>query len=173
VNNVGSSIRQNLVDGDGGAQRRLNRLNLASALLCTQAVLPAMRHARFGRIVNITSRAVHGRDTRSAYSATKAGLAALTRTWALELASDGIAVNAVAPGMINTELFRRNNPPDSPDVYRLQRAIPLGRVGKPEEVAHAVAFFLDKNTTYVTGQTLFVCGGLSLGTIARGTHANE
>jgi 3-oxoacyl-[acyl-carrier protein] reductase len=164
VNNVGSSIRQNLVDSDGTSQRRLDRLNLGSALLCAQAVLPAMRQARFGRIVNITSRAVHGRETRSAYAATKAGLAALTRSWALELAPEGIAVNAVAPGMIDTELFRRNNPPDRPDVYRLQRAIPMGRIGQPEEVARAVAFFLDERTTYVTGQTLFVCGGLSLGT---------
>ena len=164
VNNVGSSFRENLRDGTGAAQRRLIRLNVASAVLCTQAVLPAMRKARFGRIVNLTSRAVHGRETRSAYSASKAGLAALTRTWALELAQDGIAVNAVAPGMIDTDLFRRNNPPNSPDVFRLQSAIPMGRIGEPEEVARAVLFFLDKGTTYITGQTLFVCGGLSLGT---------
>ncbi len=164
VNNVGTSFRENVRESTGATQRRLNRLNVASALLCTQAVLPAMRRARFGRIVNITSRAVHGRETRSAYAATKAGLAALTRTWALELAQAGIAVNAVAPGMINTSLFKRNNPPDSPDVFRLQSAIPMGRIGEPEEVARAVSFFLDKRTTYITGQTLFVCGGLSLGT---------
>jgi len=164
VNNVGSSFRENVKESTGATQRLLIRLNVASALLCTQAVLPAMRTARFGRIVNITSRAVHGRETRSAYSASKASLAALTKTWALELAQDGIAVNAVAPGMINTDLFRRNNPPDSPDVFRLQRAIPMGRVGEPDEVAGAVLFFLDQKTTYITGQTLFVCGGLSLGT---------
>ncbi|HZQ63576.1 MAG TPA: SDR family oxidoreductase [Casimicrobiaceae bacterium] len=164
VNNVGSSFRQNLAESDGTSQRRLDRLNLGSALLCLQAVLPAMRAARFGRVVNITSRAVHGRETRSAYAGTKAGLAALTRSWALELAHEGIAVNAVAPGMINTELFRRNNPPDRPDVYRLQQAIPMQRVGEPQEVARAVAFFLDASVTYITGQTLFVCGGLSLGT---------
>jgi 3-oxoacyl-[acyl-carrier protein] reductase len=164
VNNVGTSFRENVRESTGATQRRLNRLNVASALLCTQAVLPAMKKAGFGRIVNITSRAVHGRETRSAYAASKAGLAALTKTWALELAQDGIAVNAVAPGMINTSLFRRNNPPDSPDVSRLQSAIPMGRIGEPEEVARAVSFFLDKRTTYITGQTLFVCGGLSLGT---------
>jgi NAD(P)-dependent dehydrogenase (short-subunit alcohol dehydrogenase family) len=164
VNNVGTSFRQNLGESTGESQQRLNRLNMASALLCVQAVLPAMRAARFGRIVNITSRAVHGRDTRSAYAATKAGLAAMTRSWALELAHEGIAVNAVAPGMIDTELFRRNNPPDRPDVYRLQRAIPMQRIGEPREVARAVSFFLDPAVTYITGQTLFVCGGLSLGT---------
>jgi NAD(P)-dependent dehydrogenase (short-subunit alcohol dehydrogenase family) len=173
VNNVGSSFRENLRESTGATQRRLIRLNIASALLCTQAVLPAMRKARFGRIVNITSRAVHGRETRSAYSASKAGLGALTKTWALELAQDGIAVNAVAPGMINTDLFRRNNPPDSPDVFRLQSAIPMGRVGGPEEVARAVLFFLDKKTTYITGQTLFVCGGLSLGTYGGPAFTNE
>ncbi len=164
VNNVGTSFRQNLRESTGATQYRLNRLNIGSALICTQAVLPAMRKARFGRIVNITSRAVHGRETRSAYSGSKAGLSSLTRTWALELAHEGIAVNSVAPGMMNTELFRRNNPPDSPDVYRLQRAIPMGRLGEPEEIARAVLFFLDQKTTYITGQTLFVCGGLSLGT---------
>ena len=173
VNNVGSSYRENVKDSTGATQRRLNRLNVASALLCTQAVLPAMRAARFGRIVNITSRAVHGRETRSAYSGSKASLAALTRTWALELAPYGIAVNAVAPGMINTDLFRRNNPPDSPDVFRLQRAIPMGRIGEPEEVARAVSFFLDARTTYITGQTLFVCGGLSLGTYGATVFTKE
>lgn len=164
VNNVGSSYRENLSEGTGVTQRRLIRVNLASALLCTQAVLPAMQGARFGRIVNITSRAVNGRETRSAYSATKAGLAALTKTWALELAREGIAVNAVAPGMIDTALFRRNNPPDSPDVARLRRAIPMGRLGQPQDVARAVSFLLHQDTTYITGQTIFVCGGLSLGT---------
>ncbi len=173
VNNVGSSFRENLRESTGATQRRLNRLNIASALLCTQAVLPAMRKARFGRIVNITSRAVHGRETRSAYSASKASLAALTKTWALELAQDGIDVNAVAPGMIYTDLFRRNNPPDSPDVFGLQRAIPMGCIGEPEEVARAVLFFLDKKTTYITGQTLFVCGGLSLGTYGGPALINE
>lgn len=166
VNCVGSSFRENLSEGNGDKQRRLIRLNLASALMATQSVLPAMRKARFGRIVNITSRAVNGRETRSAYAATKAGLAAITRSWALELAQDGIAVNAVGPGMINTELFRRNNPPESRDVYRLKDAIPMRRVAEPDEVARTVLYFLDENITYVTGQTVFVCGGLSLGTYA-------
>jgi NAD(P)-dependent dehydrogenase (short-subunit alcohol dehydrogenase family) len=164
VNNVGSSRRENVVESDGGTQRWLNRLNLGSVLLCIQAVLPAMRAAGFGRVVNITSRAVFGRETRSAYAATKSALAALTRAWAVEMAGDGITVNAVGPGMIDTELFRRNNPHNSPDVTRLRQAVPMQRLGRPEEVAQAVAFFLDDRSSYVTGQTLFVCGGLSLGT---------
>lgn len=173
VNCVGSSFRENLRDGNGDKQRRLIRLNIASALLSTQAVLPAMRKARFGRIVNITSRAVNGRETRSAYAATKAGLAAITRSWALELAPEGIAVNAVGPGMINTELFRRNNPPESRDVYRLKDAIPMGRIAEPDEVARTVLYFLDEKVTYVTGQTVFVCGGLSLGTYGRSTRVSQ
>lgn len=166
VNCVGSSFRENLSEGNGEKQRRLIRLNLSSALVATQSVLPTMRAARFGRIVNITSRAVNGRETRSAYAATKAGLAAINRTWALELAADGIAVNAVGPGMINTELLRRNNPPGSRDVYRLKDAIPMHRVAEPDEVAQTVLYFLDEKITYVTGQMVFVCGGLSMGTYA-------
>jgi 3-oxoacyl-[acyl-carrier protein] reductase len=165
VNNVGSSRRELVIDSTGETQRWLIRLNLGSALLCLQAVLPAMRRARFGRVVNITSRAVFGRETRSAYAATKAALASLTRSWAREHAGDGITCNAVGPGMINTELFRRNNPPDAPDVTRLTQGVPMRRLGEPEEVAQAVAFFLDARSSYITGQTLFVCGGLSLGAL--------
>jgi 3-oxoacyl-[acyl-carrier protein] reductase len=166
VNCVGSSFRENLSEGNGDKQRRLIRLNIASALMATQSVLPAMRKAAFGRIVNITSRAVNGRETRSAYAATKAGLAAITRSWALELAHEGIAVNAVGPGMINTELLRKNNPPGSRDVFRLRDAIPMRRIAEPDEVARTVLCFLDEKVTYVTGQMVFVCGGLSLGTYA-------
>ena len=164
VNVVGTSFRENLIEGNGDKQRRLVRINLASALLATQSVLPAMRKTRFGRIVNITSRGANGRETRSAYAATKAALAAMSKSWALELAQDGIAVNVVGPGMIDTELLRRNNPPGSHDVYRLRDAIPMGRIAKPDEVARTILCFLDENLTYVTGQTVYVCGGLSLGT---------
>lgn len=162
VNNVGSSHREFVRDGTGRTESNLVRLNLACAAACAQAALPAMRQAREGRIVNLISRAVYGRDTRSVYSATKSALAAMTRSWALELAADGITVNAVGPGMINTELFRRNNPPDAPDVSRLRDAIPMKRIGEPAEVAHAVSFLLHPMSTYITGQSLFVCGGLSV-----------
>jgi NAD(P)-dependent dehydrogenase (short-subunit alcohol dehydrogenase family) len=165
VNNVGSSRREWMHEATGETQRWLDRLNLGSALLCLQAVLPGMRAAGGGRVVNVTSRAVYGRETRSAYAATKAALASLTRSWARELAPDNIAVNAVGPGMIDTDLFRRNNPPDKPDVIRLREGVPMRRLGLPEEVAQAVAFFLEERTGYVTGQMLFVCGGLSLGAL--------
>ncbi|MGE0718165.1 MAG: SDR family NAD(P)-dependent oxidoreductase [Alphaproteobacteria bacterium] len=163
VNNVGSSQRENVVEGSPETQRWLSRLNIGSVLMAVQAALPAMKDAGFGRIVNLTSRAVHGRETRSAYAATKSAVASLTRGWAVELAPFGITVNAVGPGMIDTELFRRNNPHNAPDVTRLRQAVPMQRLGQPEEVAQAIAFFLDARTSYVTGQSLYVCGGLSLG----------
>jgi 3-oxoacyl-[acyl-carrier protein] reductase len=162
VNNVGSSQREFLRDGTGEVQRWLDRLNLASAVLCLQSALPAMKAVQFGRVVNITSRAALGRDNRSAYAATKGALAALTRVWAIELAADGITVNAVGPGMIDTELFRRNNPPDAPDVVALRDSVPMKRLGAPNEVAEVVAFFLGTGASYVTGQTIYACGGLSL-----------
>lgn len=162
VNNVGSSRREFLTSGGASTQLWLNRLNIASATMCLRAVLPGMRAAGFGRVVNITSRAALGRDNRSAYAATKGALAGLTRVWAVELAPLGITVNAVGPGMIDTELFRSNNPPDAPDVVRLRESVPMRRLGTPEDVARTVAFFLQEGTGYVTGQTVYVCGGLSL-----------
>jgi 3-oxoacyl-[acyl-carrier protein] reductase len=138
-------------------------LNLRSAMLCVQAVVPGMRRARFGRIVSISSRASLGKELRTAYSASKAALHGVTRTWALELAKDGITVNAVAPGSIDTELFRRANPPDDPRTHAIISAIPVGRIGTPDDVAGAVSFFLHRRSGFVTGQTMYVCGGLTVG----------
>ncbi len=138
-------------------------LNVGAALLCMQAVLPAMRRASAGRIVSVTSRVVLGKELRTAYSASKGALAAMTRTWALEFARDGITVNAVAPGPIGTEAFMMNNPPDAEQTKKIVEGVPVRRLGTPEDVAHAVAFFLDERSSFVTGQTLFVCGGLTVG----------
>jgi 3-oxoacyl-[acyl-carrier protein] reductase len=138
-------------------------LNLRCALQCVQAVLPAMKAARSGRIVNISSRSANGKELRTVYSATKAGLHGMTRTWALELAAHGITSNAVAPGPVATELYRRANPEDSPLTRATIQAIPMRRIGEPEDVAHAAAFLLDERSSFITGQVLFVCGGLSVG----------
>lgn len=138
-------------------------LNLRCPMLCAQALLPAMKAARFGRIVNISSRAALGKELRTVYAATKAGLHGITRTWALELAAHGITANAVGPGPIGTELFHRVNPPESPRTRAILDAIPVGALGKPEDVAHAVAFFLDDRAGFVTGQVLYVCGGMTVG----------
>lgn len=144
----------------------LTELHLGSAITLAQAALPAMRAAHFGRIVLIGSRGALGLATRSAYAATKAGMVGLARTWALELAPEGITVNVVAPGPIRgTEMFHDVVPADSERERKLAAAIPVQRLGTPEDVARAVAFFVDPAAGFVTGQVLYVCGGASVGTI--------
>jgi NAD(P)-dependent dehydrogenase (short-subunit alcohol dehydrogenase family) len=138
-------------------------VNLRAALQCVQACLPEMRKRETGRIVNIATRAILGRVKRTGYAAAKMGLVGFTRTWALELAPFGITVNAIAPGPIATEMFLTNMPPGSPEYERVLSGIPLRRMGKPEEVAATIAFFLSDAASFVTGQTLFVCGGGSIG----------
>ena len=145
----------------------LMQLHLSSALTLVQAALPGMRAAGFGRIVLISSRAALGLATRIAYSATKAGMIGMARTWALELAPDGITVNVVAPGPIReTEMFHDVIAADSPREEALAAAIPVKRLGAPDDVAGAVMFFASPASSFITGQTLFVCGGSSIGSIA-------
>jgi NAD(P)-dependent dehydrogenase (short-subunit alcohol dehydrogenase family) len=138
-------------------------VNIAAAIICVQAVLPAMKAAHFGRIVNIASRAALGKEERISYATSKAGLLGLTRTLALELASDDITVNAIGPGPIATELFQSANPPGATATQRILDSVPLGRIGKPEEVAHIVASLLDQRAGYTTGQVVYVCGGMTVG----------
>lgn len=164
VNNAGLNHVQKLGEIDLAAFDEVIAVNLRAAIQCAQAVLPAMLRARFGRIVNITSRALLGRATTSSYSAAKAGLVAITRSWALELADKNITVNAVGPGPTETEMWNKNNPPDSPTTRAHIARIPMGRMGRPEEIAGAVAYFMSEEASFTTGQHVFVCGGLSIGT---------
>ena len=138
-------------------------LNLRCALQCLQALLPGMREAGFGRVVNISSRAAIGKELRSVYAATKAGLQGFAKVWALELGQHGITANAVGPGPIRTALFDQANPPNSPRTQAIIEAIPLRRIGVPEDVANAVAFLLDARSGFVTGQVIYVCGGMTVG----------
>ncbi|QOZ52496.1 SDR family NAD(P)-dependent oxidoreductase [Bradyrhizobium sp. CCBAU 53338] len=144
----------------------LTDLHLSAPLILLQAFLPAMKAQRNGRVVLISSRALLGVPTRTAYAATKAGMVGMGRTWALELAQYGITVNMVAPGPIgSTDMFRALAPDGSEQANRIAKTIPVGRLGRPEDVANAVLFFVSGRSTYVTGQTLFVCGGASVGTL--------
>lgn len=140
-------------------------LHLKAPLILMQAFLPAMREACFGRIVNIATRAVLGRTHRSVYAATKSGMIGYTRTWALELGRHGITVNTVAPGPIATELFDASNPPGSATRENLTNMLAVKRLGTPDELARAVLFFLSADNGFITGQTLYVCGGSSLGSV--------
>jgi NAD(P)-dependent dehydrogenase (short-subunit alcohol dehydrogenase family) len=137
-------------------------VNVRAAMVLTQAFAPGMRAAGFGRIVNISSRAALGKTGRTAYSAAKAGLIGMTRTLCLELAASGITVNAIAPGPVATELFDRGHLPGGDKRQRVIDSIPVKRVGTPEDVARAVVFLLSPDSGYITGQTLFVCGGTSV-----------
>jgi NAD(P)-dependent dehydrogenase (short-subunit alcohol dehydrogenase family) len=163
VNNVGMVKPALLEDARLADFDAVMRLNVRVAVQCAQALLPGMRAAGFGRIVSIASRAALGKELRTAYSASKAALIGMTRSWALELAREGITVNVVAPGPIETELWRAANPPDSPRTAAIIAGIPARRLGDPAEIAHAVAFFLSAESGFVTGQTLYVCGGTSVG----------
>lgn len=138
-------------------------LNLKAVLLCAQACLPAMKEKGRGRIVNVGSRAALGKVGRGIYAASKAGLVGFTRTWAIELAPFGITVNCVAPGPTATEMFRKGNPPESPATKAIIASIPLKRMGTPEEMAAAVAYFLADDAGFTTGQVLYVDGGITVG----------
>ena len=163
VNNVGAVFANSLSDQTVEEFDNAVALNLRSAFLCAQALVPGMREAGFGRIVNIASRAALGKELRTAYSATKAGLQGMIRTWALEEGKQGITVNAVAPGPIATELFMNANPAESERTKAIVNSIPVGRMGTPDDVAHAAAFLLSTDAGFITGQTLYVCGGMTVG----------
>ncbi|MEM7385687.1 MAG: SDR family oxidoreductase [Verrucomicrobiota bacterium] len=138
-------------------------LNLRVAVQTSQMALPHMRAQKWGRIVNISSLVTVGVPHRSSYAAAKSGLISFTRSWALELAPYGITVNAIAPGPVETELFNTNNPPGSESRQRYIDNIPLGRTGKPSELGAVNAFFFSEEAGFVTGQTLYVDGGSSIG----------
>ena len=141
-------------------------LHLGCAIQLVQAALPAMKERRYGRVVLLSSRAALGLQTRTAYSATKAGMLGMARTWALELGPDGITVNVVAPGPIRTDMFYDVVEKNSEQEQRLAASVPVRRLGLAEDVARAVSFFADPENSFVTGQVLYVCGGTSVGSLS-------
>lgn len=163
VNNAGMVRPAAFEDTTQNDMRAVAALNTEVPLLVAQRLLPAMKAAQFGRIVNVSSRAALGKEQRTAYAASKAGLLGMTRTWALELARYGITVNAVGPGPIATELFMAANPPGAEKTKQILRSVPVGRMGQPTEVAHGVASLMDDRAGFITGQVLYICGGMTVG----------
>lgn len=151
VNNAGIGIVRGVDDLTEAEFDRTIAVNLKSAFLCTQAVLPAMRARRWGRIVNVSSGAARGAGGIGVhYNASKAGMEGLTRGYAARLVKEGITVNAVAPSLIETDMTRARRAEIVP-------RIPLGRMGYPEEVAQAVLMVI--GNPYMTGQTVQLNGG--------------
>lgn len=140
-------------------------LHLGCAIQLVQGALPAMRSQGFGRVILLSSRAALGLSTRTAYSATKAGMLGMARTWALELGPRGITVNVVAPGPIQTDMYYAVIEAGSEREKNLAASIPVRRVGRADDVTRAVMFFADPANSFVTGQTLYVCGGASVGSL--------
>jgi 3-oxoacyl-[acyl-carrier protein] reductase len=152
INNAGIALRRGIDDLTEADFDRTITVNLKSAFLCTQAVVPGMRQRGWGRIVNISSGAARGAGVIGAhYNASKAGMEGLTRGYAARLAQAGITVNAVAPSLIATDMST-SFPAD------VAKRIPVGRMGTPEEVAQAVIMVVAN--PYMTGQTVPVNGGV-------------
>jgi len=165
VNNAGLVKPALLEDVQDGDWDEVVNVNLKGTFFCTRAVLPFMKKVRYGKIINISSRASLGKEVRTVYGATKAALIGVTRTWALELAQCNINVNAIGPGPIATELFTAANPMDSPRTKAIMNGIPLKRIGQPEDVANLASFLASEEASFITGQVIFICGGLTVGLV--------
>jgi len=165
VNNVGLAKHETIDAVDLREFATIMDLNVRPALQLTQALVPGMRSARFGRIINVTSLVTRGFAFRASYAAAKAALESLTRTMAIEFAAQGITANAIAPGPTETELFRTNNPPGSEGEARYLSSVHMKRFAQPEEIAAAIAFLAGDKAGFITGQTLFIDGGASLGSL--------
>ncbi|MBD3665328.1 SDR family NAD(P)-dependent oxidoreductase [Sulfitobacter aestuariivivens] len=166
VNNAGVVRNTPVEDVSGEEFDLLQELHLFTAIQLAQAVIPNMKAQGFGRIVNMSSRAVVGMQQRTVYAATKAAIMSMTRTWALELGPSGITVNAIAPGIVMTDMVAPDIPAGGEKARAIAASLPRRRLGKADDIARATLFFTDPRNDWVTGQTLFVCGGASLASTA-------
>jgi len=161
VNAAGKEVFRRFANLSFDEWRRIIDINLHGVFHTTQAVLPDMVEAGWGRIVNISSSSTHsGAPFMSAYVAAKSGVNGLTKSLALEYGPAGITVNAVPPGFIDTPMLR--NSASQGNLGSIEEAIkrtPVGRMGKPEDIAAACAFFISEEAGYITGQILGVNGG--------------
>lgn len=160
VNNAGITRDKSFVKMTKEMWDEVIRVNLDGLYIVTQAVLPGMLAAGWGRIINVSSIVGQtGNFGQANYAATKGAAIAFSKTLARELARKGITVNAVAPGFIETDMTK--GLPEAA-LEQVKAATPLGRMGKPEEIAHAIAFLASPRSAFITGQVLAVNGGLYL-----------
>ena len=159
VNNAGVLRPTRVVDIEEDEWDLIIRVNLKGTYLCSRAVLPAMQRQGWGRIVNLSSSA--GRSTSTVggahYTASKAGMLGFTRHLAREMGRDGITVNAVCPGLIDTDMVRSTITPEQADAYA--ERFPVNRMGEPREVAELVAFLATDRASYISGASLDINGG--------------
>jgi NAD(P)-dependent dehydrogenase (short-subunit alcohol dehydrogenase family) len=169
INNAGIAQSRHILAADYEHWRRLFSINLDAQFLVSRAIAPLMQARQGGAIVNVASiQAMRSEPCGSAYGATKGAIAAFTRGLAVDLASAGIRVNAIAPGFIQTRMSMNADGVDETsteefqDWYVRRRKIPMARAGLPAEVAGVAAFLASTDASYMTGQTLIVDGGLTV-----------
>ena len=160
VNNAGIARQELFQDVTPETWRRIFAVNVDGPFYACQAVLPHMLHVKHGSIVNLSSIwGLRGASCEVAYAASKAAVIGLTRSLAAELAPSGIRVNCVAPGVIATDMVRQLG---EETMAQLREETPVGRLGTPEDIAQAVAFFADDRSAFITGQVLTADGGFIL-----------
>jgi 3-oxoacyl-[acyl-carrier protein] reductase len=159
VNNAGVNGNAGIRNVTDAFWDRVTSIDLDGVLHCTRRALGSMRDAGGGSVVNISSRAWLGWWGQSAYAAAKAGVVGMTRALAVEMASKGVRLNVVAPGLIDSPMLRDR---DDEALARLLTSVPSGAAGSPEDVADAVVFLAGERSRAVTGQVLYVCGGKSI-----------